>query len=130
MTALKIVFWISLFIIFYSYIGYGILLYFLIHVKSVFRPEKKTDQLIKDREPQITLVVSAYNEQDFIEKKINNTLGLDYPEGKLRIIFITDGSSDRTPQIIGRYPQIQLLHQPERRGKLAAMNRAMQFVTT
>jgi biofilm PGA synthesis N-glycosyltransferase PgaC len=130
MTALKIVFWISLFIIFYSYIGYGILLYFLVQVKRVFRPEKKTDQLIKDREPQITLVVSAYNEQDFIEKKINNTLGLDYPEGKLRIIFITDGSSDRTPQIIGRYPQIQLLHQPERRGKLAAMNRAMQFVTT
>jgi cellulose synthase/poly-beta-1,6-N-acetylglucosamine synthase-like glycosyltransferase len=46
----------------------------------------------------------------------------------LELIFITDGSSDRTAEIISRYPQVLLLHQPERRGKVAAMNRAIQHV--
>ncbi|HEX4371961.1 MAG TPA: glycosyltransferase family 2 protein [Puia sp.] len=81
-------------------------------------------------EPEISLIVSAYNEEDFIERKIKNTLELNYPASKLKIIFITDGSSDNTHQIINGYKNILSLHEPERRGKLAAMNRAMQFVNT
>ena len=81
-------------------------------------------------EPEITLIVSAYNEEGFIEEKISNTFQLNYPKQKLKILFITDGSSDSTPDIIKKFPEIQLLHEPQRRGKVAAMNRAMKFVTT
>jgi poly-beta-1,6-N-acetyl-D-glucosamine synthase len=130
MTALKIIFWFSLFVIFYSYIGYGILLYVLVKIKKIFTGSKPKNSGQELFEPEISLIVSAYNEQDFIERKIKNTLELKYPANKLKIIFITDGSSDNTEQIIIRYKNILSLHEPERRGKLAAMNRAMQFVNT
>src|SRR5579862_2867125 len=130
MTALKIIFWLSLFIIFYSYIGYGILLYVLVRIKKVFDRSKPENAGKEPFEPEISLIVSAYNEQEFIERKIKNTLALAYPANKLKVIFITDGSSDNTHQIIVQYKNILSLHEPERRGKLAAMNRAMQFVTT
>ncbi|HTQ65283.1 MAG TPA: glycosyltransferase family 2 protein [Puia sp.] len=81
-------------------------------------------------EPEITMVVAAYNEESFIEKKIQNSLTLDYPPDKLKLIFITDGSNDNTAAIIEKYSFIQLLHQPERKGKVAAMNRAIHFVNT
>ena len=53
-----------------------------------------------DNLPECTLVVAAYNEEAFIENKIANSLKLNYPEGKLKLVFITDGSSDKTPEII------------------------------
>jgi len=80
--------------------------------------------------PNCTLLIAAYNEENFISEKIRNTLALEYPEGKLEILFITDGSSDRTPEILKEYPEIKLLHQKERKGKVAAMHRAMEYVHT
>jgi cellulose synthase/poly-beta-1,6-N-acetylglucosamine synthase-like glycosyltransferase len=129
MTFFKILFWFSLFVIIYSYIGYGILLYVLVQLKKVFF-RKKNNEPDKQFEPDVTIVVSAFNEEDFIERKIQNTFQLNYPSSKLALVFITDGSTDNTATIIGRYERIQLLHQPERRGKVAAMNRAVKFVTT
>ncbi len=126
---LKFLFWFSFFIVFYSYFGYGVLIYFLVKLKRVLSKNKKRP-LQTDFEPEVSLVISAYNEAGFIEKKIQNSLDLDYPVEKLKLIIITDGSNDQTPEIIRKYGQIQLLHQPERRGKVAAMNRAMQFVHT
>lgn len=81
-------------------------------------------------EPDVTLIVAAYNEADFIERKLRNSLNLDYPAGKLRWIFITDGSTDATAEIVGTYKSVLLLHQDERKGKVVAINRAMQFVDT
>ena len=81
-------------------------------------------------EPFVTLVVAAYNEEDFIQTKLQNTLELDYPVDKLEVIFITDGSTDNTPAIINRNERFKLLHQPERRGKVAAMNRAIDHVSS
>jgi len=129
MTVFKILFWFSLFIIAYSYIGYGVLLYFLVQLKKVFGRKKNVNS-DKSFEPEVTIIVSAFNEEDFIERKIQNTFQLNYPISKLKIIFITDGSTDNTATIIGRFQDIALLHQPQRRGKVAAMNRAMKFVTT
>lgn len=127
---INIIFWASLFIIFYSYIGYGILLWIILRIKSVFSSKNREPGTGKPEPawPAVALVVAAYNEEDFILQKIENTLALDYPKDKLELIFITDGSSDNTPAIISRYPGILLLHQPERRGKVAAMNRAIQHV--
>jgi biofilm PGA synthesis N-glycosyltransferase PgaC len=75
-------------------------------------------------------VVAAYNEEGFMAEKIRNTLELQYPASKLNLLFVTDGSTDSTPDIIAAYPQIQLLHQPGRSGKIAAVHRAMTAVTT
>ncbi len=78
----------------------------------------------------VTLIVAAYNEEDIIEEKIKNCLSLSYPADLITFIFVTDGSDDDTASILKKYPRIIHLHQNERRGKLAAMNRAMQSVKT
>jgi len=95
----KFLFYVSLGIVFYSYVGYGILLYFLVLLKRFFQPQAKGLPL-RGFEPEVTLVVAAYNEAEFIEEKIRNSLDLDYPPGKLHWIFITDGSTDETPSVI------------------------------
>jgi poly-beta-1,6-N-acetyl-D-glucosamine synthase len=126
---LKFLFWFPVGIIFYSYLGYAILVYLFLKLKRAFGAPTSVPG-DPDFEPDVTLVVSAYNEAGFIERKIINSLELDYPASKLQWLFITDGSDDATPEIIGRYPQIRLLHQPERKGKVAAMNRAIKEVRT
>ena len=125
---MKLTFWVSLFLIFYTYLGYGIVLFFMIKIKRIFKGKPILPSY--DNLPSLTIIVAAYNEQDFIEQKIKNTLSLEYPADKIEYIFVTDGSSDNTPEIVGKYPQIRLLHSPERRGKIAAMHRTMHEVTT
>ena len=102
---LHFLFWLCFFIIFYSYFGYGILIYLLIKIKRLFsKKNTQTGQI--GFEPEVSLVIASYNEADFIEKKIQNSLELDYPPEKLRIIIITDGSNDNTTEIIRNYPAI------------------------
>ncbi|HUX83722.1 MAG TPA: glycosyltransferase family 2 protein [Chitinophagaceae bacterium] len=127
MHLVPVLFWISVFLIFYSYLGYGILVTFLVTVKSlVSRPPKASG----DRTPGVTLVVAAYNEEDSMPAKIRNCLELDYPPDQLRVLFITDGSTDGTPGLVRAEPGLILLHQAARLGKTAALNRAMQQVET
>ena len=123
------VFWISLFLIFYTFFGYGLLLFVLVKLKRLFSPGKRKQYAFDDL-PSCTLIVAAFNEQEYMEEKIANTLALRYPTAKLEFIFVTDGSSDQTPDIVSRFPQIKLLHQPERKGKIAAVHRAIQQVTS
>ncbi|MBK0379012.1 glycosyltransferase family 2 protein [Mucilaginibacter segetis] len=125
-----IAFWISFFVVFYTFIGYGILLYFIIKLKRSVKGKPIIPIVTDNTLPTCTLVVAAYNEEDFISQKIANSLQLIYPQNKLKFIFVTDGSSDNTPEIIRQYPQIQLLHQPQRAGKIAAIHRAMEHVAT
>lgn len=125
---MTIIFWISLFIIFYTYVGYGIVLYILVRIKRLFvKPVKLVDGSFT---PSLTLIVAAYNEASVIEEKIQNTLQLIYPKDKLHIIFVTDGSTDNTASIITNYQQIQLLHKDGRSGKINAVHRAMGEVNT
>ncbi len=81
--------------------------------------------------PQVTLIVAAYNETAVIRQKVENSLALDYPPDKLEILFVTDGSDDDTPNIVREFADkgVQLLHQPEREGKSAAINRAAEQAT-
>jgi cellulose synthase/poly-beta-1,6-N-acetylglucosamine synthase-like glycosyltransferase len=80
--------------------------------------------------PQVTLIVAAYNEEDFIREKIQNSLSLDYPKERLKLFFVTDGSTDRTSQIVSEFPELKHFHSPERRGKIHAVNRVMKSVET
>lgn len=120
-------FWISFFIIFYTFFGYGILLYSLVKVKRIFRKPFLFSSLYDL--PTVTVIVAAYNEEYLIEEKIINCLELDYPKNKVQFIFITDGSSDRTPDLVAKHPEIQLLHENKRLGKMAAIKRAMPYVS-
>jgi biofilm PGA synthesis N-glycosyltransferase PgaC len=124
----QVFFWFFCFVVFYTYIGYGMLLWMLNRLKAVFSKPAML-QPAGRFEPEVALIIAAYNEEDYIEDKISNTLALDYPDDKLRIYFITDGSTDRTPGIIRQYPRFTLLHEAARRGKAAAMNRAMNHIT-
>src|SRR5476651_38067 len=127
---MKIALWLSLFIVVYTFVGYGFLLYFIIKIKRAVKGKPKPVEADMDNLPTCTLVVAAYNEEDFIRQKIADTLKLKYPPGKLKLLFITDGSTDKTPEILTEYPQIELMHQPGRAGKIAAIHRAMENVHT
>ncbi|MDG2431852.1 glycosyltransferase family 2 protein [Flavobacterium sp.] len=129
MTTLKIIFWIFLFIIVYTYVGYGILLFAIIKVRRFFNigGEIKIDY---SYEPEVTLFIAAYNEKDYVAAKMKNSLELEYPKEKLNIIWVTDGSDDGTPDLLQNYPNTTVHHLNERNGKIGAMNRGIAFVTT
>ena len=127
MLIIEVLFWIVGLVLFYCYAGYGLILYVLNLFKSSFN---KTSHSKGFECPSVTLVIAAWNEAEVLERKIINTLSLDYPPGKLQIICITDGSDDDSVDIVQKYPSINLLHIPYRQGKVAALNRAIQFVDT
>jgi cellulose synthase/poly-beta-1,6-N-acetylglucosamine synthase-like glycosyltransferase len=129
MTLLEILFWLFLFVVFYTYIGYGIVLYALIKVRRLLGLHTAFEGNT-DYEPEVTLFVAAYNEKDYVEAKVQNSKSLNYPQGKVRHMWITDGSDDDTPGILQQYEGVEVHHDPARNGKIAAMNRGMQFVKT
>ncbi|MDA3905885.1 MAG: glycosyltransferase family 2 protein [Bacteroidales bacterium] len=129
MLTLKIIFWILLFIIFYTYIGYGILLYILLRIKRLYK-KPKSDFIPENYEPDVTLFVAAYNEKDYVDEKVANSLSLEYPKEKIKQVWITDGSNDGTPELLRKYSDqgVEVYHEDARGGKIGAMNRGMEFV--
>ncbi len=128
---LKILFWATLLIVFYTYIGYGILLYIIIRLKRLFRGKpQKTAPPADDELPSMTLMICAYNEEDVVAEKMENTLALDYPKDKLRIMWVTDGSNDRTNELLAEYPEVDIVFSPERRGKTAALKHGLGELKT
>ncbi len=126
-------FWGALFVVFYSYLGYGMVLAFLLAIQDrLHRSPSATNDTDKSVTlPPATLLIAAYNEQDVIAEKLTNSLNLEYPQDKLSIRVVTDGSEDETVKIVQSFePRVKLLHQPERRGKVAAINRAMETIST
>lgn len=130
MYLLKIIFWLSLIIIFYSYLGYGIVLWIYLKLLTFFTLKKSLPINYYDFEPDVTLVIATFNEELIIKEKIENTFKLNYPKNKLKIIVVADGSSDNTVNMIRQFPGIELYYKPEREGKSAAINRVMPFVTS
>ncbi len=124
---ISVIFWIGILVVGYTYVGYGIIIYIFSKLK---KRTNVLDSAPDEQLPSVTLLVAAYNEADIIREKIKNTLELDYPENKLEIFFVTDGSTDRTPEIVKEYPAIQLFHSFERKGKIHAVNRVMKSVKT
>ncbi len=125
---LKILFWIFTGIILYTYMGYTVILFTI----SIFkRKGSKNNHHVTDSEfPEVSLLIAAYNEKDFIATKMDNISCLDYPANKLKIIWVTDGSDDGTPELLKTYPEIEVYHQELKEGKSQAINRVMKFVKT
>jgi biofilm PGA synthesis N-glycosyltransferase PgaC len=129
MLLIKIIFWISFFILFYTYIGYGIILFLVIKIKSPGSKIRLKPDVVF--EPEVSIIIASYNEAPILKEKIINSLELNYPADKLKIIIVTDGSTDESPAIIKSFgTQIQLYHSRERKGKVAAINRAMELIKT
>lgn len=125
---LEIIFWILVATIFYTYAGYGAVLFLMARVKDMSPGQNAAPEY--PYEPKVTLLVAAYNEEPWVEKKIQNSFALDYPPEKLKLIWVTDGSNDNTVSLVRKFPQVISLHKTERRGKMAAINRGMTFVDT
>lgn len=125
---MEILFWLSLVVVFYAFLGYGILIYLLVLVKR--QPHQQTKPGSVPFEPAVSLVIPCYNEAHILKEKVQNCFQLDYPSSLLQIYFITDGSTDGFREVLRDYPEIILLHEDHRGGKTAAENRAMQFIKT
>ena len=131
MLTLKILFWATLLIVFYTYIGYGILLYIIIRLRRLFKGHPLKTVLPQDDElPTMTLMICAYNEEDVVAEKMENTLAIDYPKDKLQIMWVTDGSNDRTNELLAAYPEVRIVFSPERRGKTAALKHGLRELQT
>lgn len=129
MTALKIIFWICVFLVFYTYIGYGMLLWVLVQIKRIVRGKAAQRDLPADNVlPDVTFMICAYNEQDIVDMKMENTLQLDYPHDKLHIMWVTDGSTDQTNERLAQYPEVEVVFSLERKGKTAALNHGISMV--
>lgn len=106
--------------ILYTCAGYPILL-------ALFARTRRGPPQYPASQPFVTLLITAYNEEAVIARKLEDSLELDYPRERLQILVTADGSDDRTADIVRGYADrgIELNYTPERGGKMAAINRAM-----
>ena len=126
---MEIAFWCCLFIVFYTYLGYGMLLYILVRIKRALC-KRKTHDHDPSFTPDITLMICAYNEEDIVDEKMANTRQIDYPKDKLHVMWVTDGSSDKTNERLSLYDDVTIVFSPERRGKTAALKHGIKEVKT
>jgi len=124
---LQIAFWVLLGLVLYSYLLYGLFLWIYLSIKRLFISNKRA---VSEYEPDVTLFVAAYNEKDYIEAKVKNSFSLNYPKEKLHLLWVTDGSDDETIELLAKFPKVKVLHNPERSGKINAINRGMDNVNT
>ncbi|MBW7846263.1 MAG: glycosyltransferase family 2 protein [Bacteroidia bacterium] len=126
MYALAILFVICLGVLFYTYIGYGVIVGILATLKKISKTG--IHRIDENFLPSVTLVIPCFNEATVLADKVENSLALDYPKSKLHILFITDGSTDGSELFLKKHKGIEVLHNQERRGKAAAENRAIAHV--
>jgi cellulose synthase/poly-beta-1,6-N-acetylglucosamine synthase-like glycosyltransferase len=112
----------------YPFVLYPLLLRFL----SRRIPREASGLPSGDLMPPVTMIVCALNEERIIRQKLENTLELDYPPGRLRAVFISDGSTDATNDILREYSArgIDIVIQPHRRGKVTNLNEAVPSAPT
>jgi cellulose synthase/poly-beta-1,6-N-acetylglucosamine synthase-like glycosyltransferase len=122
LVILKVFFWFSLGALAWTQVGYPLFAAALARVRS--RPVLKGDFT-----PSASLIVAAHDEEDVIERRLENLLALDYPPERLEILVASDASTDRTDELVeavaAREPRVRLLRCP-REGKVAAQNRAVR----
>ena len=131
MKIIEIIFWLCLALVFYTYIGYGIVLYMLVLIKRLFSKRGLKNPLPSDNDlPEVTLMICAYNEEEIVGIKMENTHQLDYPKDKLKVLWVTDGSNDHTNERLSEYEDVEVVYKPGREGKTAALNHGIKSVMT
>jgi biofilm PGA synthesis N-glycosyltransferase PgaC len=121
---MEIILLLSIFIVIHGYGGYTIpLLYGFQRNKNKSKLNDAWNSL-----NEITVVIAAYNEEIIIKEKIENTIALDYPKELIKIVVVTDGSTDNTYNIASQFKEITCYHENSRKGKMAAIDRIMPFI--
>lgn len=105
----------------YVYVGYPTLLFIITRFYQKSHPQDETQSY------SVSLIISCFNEHDVIAQKIKNSLEIDYPKHLLEIIFVSDGSTDGTDDVVHRYKDqnIKLIRQEGRLGKTSGLNLAV-----
>ena len=123
MAVAKALFWGSLGALAWTHVGYPLA------AGALARVRRRPVAADPSREPTVSVVVAAYNEEAVIERRLENLLALDYPADRLEIVVASDASSDRTNELVeavaAREPRVRLLDCP-RGGKVAAQDRAVR----
>ena len=121
-TLEQITFWSCVGMLGYVYVGYPLLVY----IVSILDPKEVKYGAI---EPLVTVLITAFNEERDIRSKLENTLLIDYPSDKLEIIVASDGSTDRTDEIVREFADrgVKLFRHEGRAGKTATQNRAVEM---
>ncbi|SRR6266481_4756826 len=123
--AILVAFWVSIALIVYAYLAYPLLVDWVARI----RPRTVKRQLSNQAAelPVVTVIIPAHNEERWIERKIENTLALDYPHERMQVLVASDGSTDRTVEIAKQFASrgVEVVHYPERAGKVATLNRTV-----
>lgn len=125
---MEFIFWFVFFIIGYTFLGYGVVAYFLVKIKGACARQESIPP--DDALPALTLVIPAYNELYCLPAKVENSLNLIYPSAKRTILFVTEGSTDTSEEYLMSVPGVQVMGGKNRRGKIEAINRAMLEIDT
>ncbi len=117
----QVAFWVLLFLVAHCYLLFVVTLPF---VSELFK-RRKPDLDESGELPTVSILISAFNEEAVIERKIHNILEIDYPKDKLEVLIGDDGSADRTAEIVAKYADqgITLVKAPKNAGKAAMLNR-------
>jgi cellulose synthase/poly-beta-1,6-N-acetylglucosamine synthase-like glycosyltransferase len=125
LTAVEVLFWVSLSLIVYTHVGYPLLLRVLVSARG----ERRGRLPVAAYQPTVSLIVAAHDEQDVMERKLENSLALDYPRESLEVLVASDGSTDATVELAERFarrdPRVAVLDLP-RRGKVLAQDAAVE----
>jgi cellulose synthase/poly-beta-1,6-N-acetylglucosamine synthase-like glycosyltransferase len=123
---MEVLFWILIGLVLYPYVGYPVLLYFW-NITFPREASGSGNPTMESPEPRVSMIIAAYNEEKSIEKKILNSIGLNYPRHKIEHVFLSDGSTDKTAPIIRKYEGSGvILHEfGDRMGKTHCLNFAI-----
>ncbi len=120
----ELLFWVCAGLLFYVYAGYPLLLALV----AAFSPRKRPQPGYL---PRLSVLIAAYNEEANIGRKVQQTLALDYPPDKLEVLVLSDGSTDRSDEIVASFtdPRVRLLRMQPRQGKTHAQNEGVRAAT-
>lgn len=133
---MKVIFWPSILLIIYTYLLYPFIIFLAVSIKSSLAQIKllfsETPMVGRPKSPRyfpmVSMVITAYNEERIIEQKINNCLEIDYPKDKFEAIIVSDGSTDKTNNIVRHYENsgiIKLITYKHRSGKTGVLNKTI-----
>ena len=131
-SLLELIFWTSLILIAHTYLFYPAILFVAYGAAQLRRDcrylargaDRRCHELDDDELPAVSLIIPAHNEEAALPAKLINLVELDYPADRLEVIFVSDGSSDRTNEILkgAEQPRLRLVELPWHGGKSSALN--------
>ena len=118
---IEVIFYVFLFGVVQAYFIYPLSIYIL----GIFRNTKTSKDLSRF---YVTVIITAFNEENLIEHKVKNTIEIDYPKENMQIIVASDGSKDRTNEIVNKFNEysVELVSIAERKGKENAQREALK----